>query len=194
MEGRSKLICNTTLFFIIINQSHSQMCQITATEFLLSISASSKQCQSHGLHLGNYLHIINTPFKNEISYFFGLNKQLRPALWQHNHCQAQWYKLNFMHWPHTNTGRAFTAFKIILLDVKSCSADRYQDFVGTYCCRLTCSCKKMVPTYQNRQYHIRKDDKLHSLPWMPQIWYVLSSPFSFRSFFETEVPLNHVVQ
>ena len=45
------------------------MCQITTTEFLLSLSTSSKYCLSHGLDLGNYLHSIDTAFKMKFNIF-----------------------------------------------------------------------------------------------------------------------------
>jgi hypothetical protein len=82
--------------------------------------------------------------------FLARHKQFLPALWQHNHRQAQQNKINCTYWPHTNTGRTFTALIIIILDVKCCSVDRYQHSAETYCFHflgwMACSWKTYAKT------------------------------------------------
>jgi hypothetical protein len=75
----------------------------------------------------------------------GTSQKFLPVPWQLNHRQAQQNKINCIYWPHTNTGRTFTALNIILLDMKCCSVERYQHSAGTYCFhlldRMACSWK-----------------------------------------------------
>jgi len=135
------------------------MCQLTTTEFLLSMSLHPVHtvCAMAFILVTTYIASIQLS-KMKLNTFWHYTKKFLPALWQHNHCQfyiliTYKYRTNIYCSQHHSS-------KCEVLFSRQVPAF-YRDILLSSSGQNGMFLENMLPICQNRWYVITKHNNLH---------------------------------